>query len=114
MNEDSTKDLEPTPKGFGESKKDIRIETENKLNELGYEVLDIEEFMTEQFQNLRSVAWNIKHFKEYFGDYYTGKISKVALQNELENFMIWYEHDDSARQKMSEAIETYIKEGCYK
>jgi hypothetical protein len=41
------------------------------------------------------------------------KIKKDDVRNILENFMIWYEHDDAARQKMSECINKYIEEGYY-
>lgn len=37
-------------------------------------------------------------------------MNKQRLRFELENFMIWYEHDDNARQKMSETIEVYLRE----
>lgn len=47
------------------SKRDaLEIELENK----GYEVLDVAEYLDEHYQNGRSIDWNIKHFKKFMGE----------------------------------------------
>lgn len=46
------------------SKRDeLEIELENK----GYEVLDVAEYLDEHYQNGRSIEWNIKNFKKFMG-----------------------------------------------
>lgn len=46
------------------SKKEI---VKTRLNNKGYEILDIEEFLTEHYENLETIEYNIKKFKVYEG-----------------------------------------------
>lgn len=77
-------------------------EMELELNNKGYDVLDIDVFLIEHFENLKSIKYNLKKFLEIFGDNYV--YSQMTIKELTEELKRMNESRDKGEDAFSDEI----------